>query len=556
MNGNHAILRQLIADGFEYMFGLPGTEEEGFLDAQADYNDKLSYILCYQESVAVMAADGYARASRRPGLVQIHSTPGLANSLGAVWEAKKGNSPLLILGGKAGMRYVPMEAHMSGDVVGLAKPVTKWAGMVTHPASTLRMLRRAYQIATTPPMGPVYLCLPLDILGETTTEEIVPTHIPSTRTVPEPTFITKAARLLARAREPRIFVGDGVVASRAESALRSVAELLGARVWSVQQGDLAMDGNHPLFQGYTGRMFGADSKAFFAEADVSLLCGTYVVPEVFPELGSVFSKGSKVIHIDLDPENIGKNHPVDLGVVADPRMTLDLLARELETMLSPEQRVAARSKMRLLEEQKLSARREAVSKDIAATSGDRLAFSTFARELARQLDQLKQQVVVFDESLTCSPALTRYVIPRADARYFIPRGGCLGIGLPSAIGAAFGARDRVVLGLTGDGGAMEVIQCLATAARYKAPAKMIVCNNRSYKVCEKNLIPYRRDQGIDVQRPQPASFDLSRPKLDFAKLAEGQGVRAARVENTEDIAPQIKEMLAHPGPFLLDVVVE
>ena len=364
------------------------------------------------------------------------------------------------------------------------------------------------------------------------------------------------ARLLAMAREPRIFVGDGVVASRAETSLRSVAELLGAKVWSVQQGDLALDADHPLFQGFTGRMFGADSKAFFAGGDVCLLCGTYVVPEVFPELGSVFAKGAKIIHIDLDPENIGKNHPVDLAVIADPRSTLDLLARELEAILSDEKRAAAREKMRTLGEQKLRARQEAVAKDDASTRSGRLTFATFARELAKQLDSLKQPVVVFDESLTCSPALTRYVTPRADARYFIPRGGCLGIGLPSAIGAAVGVRERVVVGLTGDGGAMEVIQCLATAARYHVPVKLIVCNNRKYKVCEDNLIPYRRDQGIDVKKPQPASFDLSNPNLDFVKLAEGQGVPGARVAKAEDVAPRIKEMLDQPGPFLLDVVVE
>jgi benzoylformate decarboxylase len=179
-----------------------------------------------------------------------------------------------------------------------------------------------------------------------------------------------------------------------------------------------------------------------------------------------------------------------------------------------------------------------------------MPFAAFARELAAQLPE---SALVFDESLTCSPALTRYLTPRA-GRYFIPRGGCLGIGLPGAIGASAGVTDRMVVGLTGDGGAMEVIQCLATAARERLPAKLIVCNNRSYKVCEFNLDAYRRDRGIDPNRPQPDSFDLSRPDLNFAMMAEGQGVKAARVENPEDIAPRIREMIEHPGPFLLDVV--
>lgn len=550
MDGNHAILRQLIADGFQYMFGLPGTEEEGFLDALSDYQDQLKYVLCYQESVAVMAADGYARATRRPALVQIHSTPGLANALGAIWEAKKGNSPLVILGGKTGVKYLPMEAHMSGDVVGLARPATKWAGMVTHPSSTLRMLRRAYRIARTPPRGPVYLCLPMDVLDADSNEEVRPTCIPSTRVAPEPEWVNRAAEMLAGAKEPRIFIGDGVVASGAEQALRAVAERLGAPVWSVHQGDMALDGDDPLFQGFTGRMFGTDSTPLFREGDVNLLCGTYAVPEVFPELGPVFREGAKVIHVDLDPENIGKNHPLDLGVVADPRLTLERLAEAIAPRLAGQDRRAAEARIQALAEEKARRRQEAIDRDGSHAGDGLMPFAAFARELAAQLPE---SAVIFDESLTCSPALTRYLTPRA-GRYFIPRGGCLGIGLPSAIGAAAGITDRLVVGLTGDGGAMEVIQCLATAARYRLPAKMIVCNNRSYKVCEYNLIPYREARGIDPNRPQPESFDLSRPVLDFAQMAEGQGVKAARVERPENIAPRIREMIEHPGPFLLDVV--
>jgi len=551
MDGNHAILEQLIADGFEYMFGLPGTEEEGFLDALTDYKAKLKYILCYQESIAVMAADGYARATGRAGLVQIHSTPGLANSLGAIWEAKKGNSPLVVLGGKSGLRYLPMEAHMSGDVVGLARPVTKWSGMVTDAASTLRMLHRAFQIACTPPRGPVYLCLPMDVLDQPCTEAVRPTHVPSTRTAPSEQLVCQAAEMLLAAKQPRIFVGDGVVASEAEQALQKVAEILGAPVWSVHQGDLPMDMDHPLFQGFTGRMFGSQSKKYFQEADVSLLCGTYAVSEVFPELGPVFGDGAKVIHIDLDPENIGKNHPVDLGMVADPRITLELLADKLNTIVSETPRTnAAQRVINLgLEKKAALARDIAADKDTDATG--MLAFAPVAKELAKRVPE---SAVIFDESLTCSGALIRYLRPRGRRRYFIPRGGCLGLGLPSAIGAKLGVPNKMVIGITGDGGAMEVIQCLATAARHDIAVKLIVCNNRSYRVCVDNLIAYRRETHQDENRPQPESFDLSKPALDFAMMARGQGVQAARVEKPKDISPRIQDMIDHPGPFLLEVI--
>jgi benzoylformate decarboxylase len=552
MDGNHAILQQLIADGFEYMFGLPGTEEEGFLDALTDYKEKLKYILCYQESIAVMAADGYARATGRPGLVQIHSTPGLANALGAIWEAKKGNSPLVVLGGKAGLRYVPLEAHMSGDVLGLARPVTKWCGMVTHPTSTLRMLRRAYCIACTPPRGPVYLCLPMDVLDEECPEGVRQTYVPSTRTAPEEGLVRQAAEMLLAARQPRIFIGDGVVAARAEQALQKVAEILGAPVWSVHQGDLPMDMDHPLFQGFTGRMFGYDSKKWFQEGDVNLLCGTYAVPEVFPELGPVFADGAKVIHIDLDAENIGKNHPLDLGMVADPKTTLELLSGRLDAMITEEAREAATERIRVLGEDKKKARAKAIAADQDTSGSGLLAFAAVAKELAKRIPE---SAVIFDESLTCSGALTRYLTPRGQRRYFIPRGGCLGIGLPSAIGAKVGV-PQMVIGITGDGGAMEVIQCLATAARHDIHAKLIVCNNRSYRVCEYNLTAYRAERHRDLQRPQPGSFNLATPDLDFALMAKGQGVRSARLEEFDEIGPRIQEMIDHAGPFLLEVVAE
>src|SRR6185437_2344675 len=139
-NGHHAILRQFLADGMDRMFGNPGTVEQGFLDALADFPE-FHYILTLQESVAVMTADGYARATHRPTLVQIHSTPGLGNAIGALYQAYRGHSPLVVIGGDAGIKYQAMDAQMAGDLVGMARPVTKWATMVQEPQSLLRVLR-------------------------------------------------------------------------------------------------------------------------------------------------------------------------------------------------------------------------------------------------------------------------------------------------------------------------------------------------------------------------------------------------------------------------------
>src|SRR5579871_3341637 len=312
--GRYKILEQFLADGMDHMFGNPGTVEEGFLDALADY-PQFKYILTLQETVAVMTADGYARATKKPTLVQIHSTPGLGNAIGALYQAKRGHSPLVVIGGDAGVKYLGMDAQMAGDLVAMAEPVTKWATTVLDPSSLLRVLRRAIKIAATPPMGPVYVCLPLDMLDVPVVEPVRPTSLPSTRVTPAPTLIQQAAQWLANAQTPILYVGDGVAYSDAQDELTRVAELLGAEVWDADSGEVNISYAHPLYQGATGHMFGHHSKPILAKGDVNLVCGTYIVPEVFPELGDVFAPGSKTIHIDLNAYEIAKNHPAELGML-------------------------------------------------------------------------------------------------------------------------------------------------------------------------------------------------------------------------------------------------
>jgi thiamine pyrophosphate-dependent acetolactate synthase large subunit-like protein len=336
--GHYAILEQFIADGVEYIFGNPGTVEQGFIDALADY-PQLKYVLTLQESVALMTADGYARATQKPTVVQIHSAPGLGNAVGAMYQAMRGHAPLVVIGGDAGIKYQALDAQMAADLVAITEPVTKWSTMVSDASSLLRVLRRAIKIATTAPMGPVYVCLPQDILNAIALEPIRPTSLPSTRVVPEAATVQAMAELLVAAQEPMIYIGDGVAYSGAQEELTKVAELLGAQVRDVDSGELNMDTTHPLYQGSTGHMFGSSSLPILQRGDVNLICGTYVLPEVFPEVGDIFAADAKVIHIDLNTYEIAKNHPVDIGVVCDPKMTLALLATAIQAVQTDEQRL-------------------------------------------------------------------------------------------------------------------------------------------------------------------------------------------------------------------------
>ena len=549
--GNQKIIEQFLADGMDHMFGNPGTVEQGFLDAVEEYPE-MKYILTLQESIAVMAADGYARATQKPTLVQLHSSPGIGNAVGALYQAKRGHAPLVVIGSDAGTQYMNMDAQMANDLVAMMAPVTKYATMVHSSKSLLRTLRRAIKIAATAPMGPVYVCLPMDVLDEINEEEVIPTHVPSTRVTPSEELLTDMATALLDSKKPMIFIGDGVAYSQAIPELTAVAELLGAEVYGVEFGDLVMDNTHPLYQGTTGHMFGSFSKPITSKGDVNLIVGTYMVPEVFPNLDDIYAPSSKVIHIDLNAYEIAKNHRVDLGVVGDPKLTLARLYDALLSKITPAQRESAKARFEEIastKQDRLDTERKA---DLSNQGGYPLQMSQFASVLAKKIPA---DTIVFDEALTSSPAVTRHIAPSVAGNYFVTRGGSLGVGFPGAIGAKLSAPAKTVIGFSGDGGSMYTIQALWSAVRHNTGAKFVVCNNGSYKLLQLNIDVYWREREIP-KHDHPLSFDLSYPAIRFDLLAQSMGVEAVRVEKEEDIEPAITRMLADDKPFLIDLVLQ
>ncbi|TDB64024.1 thiamine pyrophosphate-binding protein [Arundinibacter roseus] len=549
--GNQKIIEQFLADGMDHMFGNPGTVEQGFLDALAEYPD-MKYILTLQESVAVMAGDGYARATQKPTLVQLHSSPGIGNAVGAVYQAKRGHAPLVIIGSDAGVKYMNMDAQMANDLVAMMAPVTKYSTMAMSSKSVLRTLRRAIKIAATPPMGPVYVCLPMDVLDELNDEPVFPTAIPSTQVLPAPDLVRQSAEILLASQKPMIFVGDGVAYSGAVPALTRVAELLGAEVYGVEFGDLVMDNTHPLYQGTTGHMFGSFSLPITTKGDANLIVGTYMVPEVFPTLDDIYAPDAKVIHFDLNAYEIAKNHRVDLGVVSDPRLSLEALADMLEELMTPEFKAAAERRTCEITDAKAPKIKAELDKDVALAGGHPLQMAQFAQVLATKVPD---DVIIFDEALTSSPAVSRYLPPRLPGHYFVTRGGSLGVGFPGAIGAKLAHPQKTVIGFSGDGGSMYTIQALWSAVRHNTGAKFIVCNNGSYKLLQLNIDVYWQERDIP-KHDHPLPFDLSYPAIRFDLLAQSMGVEAVRVEKEEEIAPAIERMLADDKPFLIDLVLE
>lgn len=550
--GHRKLLEQLQADGITHIFGNPGSSEEGLLDEIARF-PAIEYILGLQEATIVLIANGYAQATQKPTIVQLHCSVGLGNGLGSLYHVfRKQRSPLVVIAGEAGMAYDALDAHMALDLATFARPVTKYSTRAIHSGSLLRLLRRCIKMAATPPLGPVFLAVPQDILDEENAEPIVPTVIPQTRVAPEPALIAEATAMLAGATNPVILIGDGVAHSGAQVELARVAEALGAGVWGAMSSEVNLPWSHPLYRGLTGHMFGTGSRQTVADADAVLICGTYVFPDVFPLLENPFRPDAKVVHIDLNTYEIAKNHPISLGLVSDPKLTLRLLADSLTDRMTAAEKSAAAARSERL----AAAKRQATEAQLAADEANRQAvplhMSAFAAELARQLPK---DAIIFDESLTYTPELTRYLVPNTPGQFFQTPGGTLGVGLPGAVGVKIAHPERTVVGLGGDGGAMYTLQALWTAAHHRIGAKFVVCNNRSYRLLKQNLVVYWRERQINPPG-FPPPFDVGNPDIDFVSLAKGMGVPGVRVAAPEEIAPAISAMLAHDGPFLIDLLLE
>lgn len=547
--GKNAIIEQFLADGINYMFGNPGTTEEGFLDVLKDY-PQFKYILTLHESVAVSIADGYARKTGKPAVVQLHSGVGLGNGIGMLYQANRGHTPLVVIAGEAGIKYEAMDAQMAANLVDMARPVTKWAYKVTDRTSLLRILRRAIKISTTPPTGPVFVSLPMDILEQEFEEEIIPSTIIKTDTYPDDETIDLISGFLANSNKPLFIVGDGISASNAQEELNDLANFLGAEVWGADYSEVNIKSSNSLYMGNLGHMFGDYSHSIIKNADVILICGSYVFPEVFPLLKDAFSKGTKIIHIDKNSYEIAKNFPVDIGLVAGPKLTLKKLLNTLSNKISQEKKSKAEERKKQILSHKEQRLKDEIIKD-NQRSKENLHPSHFMSELAKQLPD---NAIIFDEALTCSPDLTRYIKPDIPGSYFLTRGGSLGVGIPGAIGIKLAAENKTVIGFSGDGGSLYTIQALWSAAHHKINAKFVICNNRSYKLLKLNIDEYWKKNQIQPHE-YPELFDLKNPNIRFDLLAQSMGVQAERIEKYEEIEPAIKRMLNTKEPFLIEFII-
>lgn len=547
MNVATVLMGILRAGGVRYLFGNPGTTELPFLDAIT--GSGLEYVLALQEATAVAAADGYAQASGKLGVVNVHVAPGLANSLSGLHNAWRAKSPLLITAGQQDTRFLLDQPMLAADLVRMAEQFTKWSYEVRRPEDAPAALRRAMKIALMPPTGPVFLSLPMDLMGHSVEDQGGDSEI-ATRSRPEAAVLARAMELLRTAKSPLIIAGDGVARSGAVQELIALAETLGARVHGEPlYRRMNFPGNHPLWR---GGPFPSPSGVhkMLEQSDVVLIVGSSVFTWFLYTEGKPFPQGIKILQLDDDPAEVGRSYPVDLGIVADPRATLVDLNRELAgCMTSAEQKAAGQ---RVAELGASRMQQVARVNAMAASEAQRMPI-TQTNLMHTLASLLPGDAVVVDESATSLQFVLRHMPFAARDTFFGSKTGTLGWGMGAALGIQLAYPERKVVATIGDGSVMYSPQALWSAARYRLPVTYVVPNNTSYAILKSGMVSLHlkaSKQGIF------SNMDLINPEIDYVKFATSLGVKAVRVENPGELRSVLAECLAYPGPSLVDVAID
>lgn len=552
-SGIEAFVELLAGFGVRYVFGNPGTTELPLNDVLV-HDKRLQYILGLQEVPVMGMADGYAMASGSLAVVNLHISCGLGHAMGMLYNAYREGTPLLVTAGQQDRRLQFEEPILGGEMVQVARPWTKWAAEVTRVEDLPTAVRRAAQAALTPPTGPVFLSLPIDVQMEVSDQlDLAPIQIPDTRTRPPLEAIGRAAGVLADARNPAILAGSRVTERAANEALVRVAERLGAPVISesgTTHGRLAFPSDHPLY-GQGLPLWSPEVRQRLEPFDVLLVTGMDLLRQyVYHEPSRAIAKDKRIVHLDESSWELGKNYPVEVGVLGDTRESLRELDAHLQQQMTSAQRAAAEVRgaqwadqhRRHREQLRAQAAREAELRPITPLG----LMSTVAR-------RLPPNVAVVEEAVTTTnTTLERLGALRNTSGYFGHRGWALGWGLGCALGVKLAWPERPVLGILGEGAAMYGISGLWSAAHHGIPVTFLICNNSQYQILKIGA------QGLQLPAATSGAFcglDLTEPEIDFPSLAGALGVAAQRVTELDELDALLAGGWDSDRPRLIEVPI-
>jgi benzoylformate decarboxylase len=549
MSGKRAFLELLKQEGVDIIFGNPGTTELPLMDALAVDNE-LRYVLALQEAAVIGMADGYAQASGKLAVVNLHVTPGLGNAMGMLYDAQKAGSPILVTAGQHDMDFSASEPILWADLPPIARPLVKWSGEVHRLADLPRLLHRAAKTALAPPTGPVFLSLPGDILkAEGEVDLLAPTRIaPHLRG--DPAAVEEAAAVLAQAKRPLIMAGDAVAHGNAHAELIELAELIGAPVYTeIVPSTASFPASHPLFRGAIARMQGPVRKVL-EQYDVLFSVGADLFTLSLPSDIEPMPKGLTLVHLDNDPWEIGKNYPAKVAILGDPKTTLPDITEALRKRMTGGARGAARERLEAAKQAAL-AEREALKAKARA-----MAAQTPIQPLALLEaigEMLPKDAVVIDEAVSSSVGIRSLIRSEDPQSFYGLRGGGIGWGLPAAIGVKLALPERPVVALVGDGSAMYTCQALWTAAHDRIAVVFVILNNSSYRILKQRLHAQR---GLAAQVDRFVGMELLEPAIDYVGLARSLGIAAERAKTVHDTTDLIAQGIKSDAPLLIDVPMD
>jgi len=537
LTGAEILLESLIAEGVDTVFGYPGGSIITVYDKMYHYGDRLRHVLVRHEQGAIHAAQGYARATGRPGVVIVTSGPGATNVITGVADAMVDSTPVVVITGQVGNAMLGTDAFQETDVVGMTGPIDKWTYQIRRSEDVAEAVAKAFHIAGTGRPGPVVLDFTRDAqVGEADFEYRPCTHIRS-YALPAPaseTAIDAAARLIDEAERPFVVFGQGVVLSHAEEQLKAFLKKGGIPAASTMLGLSALPSDFPYYVGMAGMHGNIASNMMTQHCDVLIAVGMRFSDRVTGN-PSTYAPRAKVIHIDVDRTEIGKIIPVDVGILGDAAEVLERLTDRIRFSFHDEWAALARRYDRV-EAEKVS------GPETAPAEGP-----INMGEVVAQVAELSghRAVIVTDvgQNQLMGARYSRF----AQTRSFISSGGLgtMGFGLPAAIGAKIGAPDRQVCVFVGDGGIQMTLQEFGTIMQEGTAVKVVLLNNNW-------LGNVRQWQELFYERRYSQTRMLN---PDYSLIAKAYGIRYRCVEDRAELANAVREMLDAPEAFLLDARV-
>jgi acetolactate synthase-1/2/3 large subunit len=541
--GAAILIAGLIHEGVDSIFGYPGGAVLHIYDELWRARDRITHYLVRHEQGAVHMAEGYARASGRVGVALVTSGPGATNAVTGIANAYMDSTPIVVITGQVPLPLIGTDAFQEVDTVGITRPCVKHNYLVRDVCDLAAIVHEAFHLARSGRPGPVVIDIPKDVSAaqaQYSRLEKISFPCVDKRSKPNPLGVNRAASAILLARRPVLYVGGGIVNSGAAVELLAFAEQLQLPVTPTLMGLGGFPSSHSLSLGMLGMHGTFAANMAVAESDLLLAVGVRFDDRVTGKLAT-FAPSAKVIHIDIDPANVGKNRAPDLSLIADAREALSALYTEVES----------RGPMEI--EQSLQPR---------ARWWDQLR--SWQREqplrFTKSLDHIKPQQVIRElHRLTNGDAIIATDVgqhqmwaaqfyPFKRERQWITSGGlgAMGFGVPAAIGAQLAFRDQLVVAVVGDGGFQMTNQELATAVQYNLPVKIVIMNN-GY------LGMVRQWQEMFYDRSY-SEVDIS-VAPDFVKLAEAYGAFGVRATRPDELNSVLAAGLAHKGVAVIEVVV-